>query len=283
MKRHANATPALLIVLPYLFVGAAWILFSDRLLLLFSDNPGAMIAFSTAKGWLYVLVTSILLFSLVYRELRRRSGLEAKLLEGLKEKSALLAELNHRVKNNLQVISSILSLEAESIRDRDSRALNDRTSSRIRAMGLAYELLYESGDLGRIDLACYLRDIWQVMSQIYEEAGAQASLDVSPIVVGADEAVPFGLFASEAITNAILYGCGDSGTSQVWIALNSPAPGLVELTVRDEGPGLPPGAEGLGLKLMDALGAQLRGRVEHSNEGGAVIRLRFSASESGRG
>lgn len=242
-----------------------------------------MIAFSTAKGWLYVLVTSILLFSLVYRELRKRSGLEAKLLEGLKEKSALLAELNHRVKNNLQVISSILSLEAESIRDRDSRALNDRTSSRIRAMGLAYELLYESGDLGRIDLACYLRDIWQVMSQIYEEAGAQASLDVSPIVVGADEAVPFGLFASEAITNAILYGCGDSGTSQVWIALNSPAPGLVELTVRDEGPGLPPGAEGLGLKLMDALGAQLRGRVEHINEGGAVIRLRFSASESGRG
>ena len=69
----------------------------------------------------------------------------------------------------------------------------------------------------------------------------------------------------------------------MWIGLKPVGPGIVELIVRDEGPGLPAGAEGLGLRLMDALSAQLRGRVEHSNEGGAVVRLRFAATESSRG
>jgi two-component sensor histidine kinase len=279
LKRHSNATPALFIVLPYLILGALWILFSDRLLLIFADKPQAMVTFSTAKGWFYVLITSLLLFSLVYRELHKRSALEAKLRDGISEKGALLAELNHRVKNNLQVIASILNLEAEGPQSGEARALNDRTQARIRAMGIAYERLFEGGELARLDLSGYLRDIWTVMTQIYDSPEAEAHFDVEAIVVGADEAVPFGLFATEAITNAILYGRSSTGRSEVWIGLHSPEPGIVEFCIRDRGPGMPLGAEGLGLRLMDALGAQLRGRVEQRNEEGALIRLRFAALE----
>jgi two-component sensor histidine kinase len=270
-------------VIPYLVLGAAWILFSDRLLLSLSDNPQALVAISTAKGWLYVLITSALLSLLIYREFRIRSVLEERLREGLSDKGALLAELNHRVKNNLQVIASILNLEAEGLKGEDSRALNDRTRARIRAMGIAHERLFEGGEMARIDLGAYLRDLWEVMTQIYNGSAARVLFDLETIVVGADEAVPFGLFATEAITNAILYGAGSAGTSEVSIGLHFLEPGLVELTVKDGGPGLPPEAEGLGLRLMDALGAQLHGQVAMRNEGGALVCLRFSILELLRG
>jgi two-component sensor histidine kinase len=283
LNRPSIIAPVLRIVIPYLILGAAWILFSDRLLLSFSDNPRAMIVLSTAKGWLYVLVTSLLLWLLVYRELRTQSILETKLREGLADKGALLAELNHRVKNNLQVIASILNLEAEDLEGEGSRALNDRTRTRIRAMGIAYERLFEGGEFARIDLGGYLRDLWEVMTQIYSMSKANGIFELETVVAGADVAVPFGLFATEALTNAILYGVGDSGTSEVLIGLRAPNPGTVEFTVRDRGPGLPIGAQGLGLNLMAALGAQLHGQVARANEGGAVICLRFDLSEIANG
>ena len=113
MKRRSIVQSVLLIVLPYFALGAVWILFSDRLLLNLTANPRAMIALSTGKGWFYVLVTSVLLFVLVYGELRRRAILETRLRQSIAEKGALLAELNHRVKNNLQIVASILNLETE--------------------------------------------------------------------------------------------------------------------------------------------------------------------------
>ena len=283
MKTPAIAASVLRIVLPYLFLGAAWILLSDRVLLGLSDNPKAMIALSTAKGWLYVLVTGFLLYTLVYGELRRRAVLEAKLREGIAEKNALLAELNHRVKNNLQIISSILNLETDSLLGAEARALNDRTRARLQSMNIAYERLFESATIARIELGGYLRDLWEIMKDIYRTKDSTARFDVQDIEVGAEEAVPFGLFATEAITNAILYGSGTGGRSEVTIGLGRPRPGLIELSVRDAGRGLPVGSEGLGLRLMDALGAQLRGRVERDNEGGAIVRLRFAAPELNNG
>jgi two-component sensor histidine kinase len=278
VKRSAILAPVLRIVVPYLFLGAAWILFSDRILLGLMDDPKAMIALSTAKGWLYVLITGFFLYTLVYRELRQRTELETKLRESLADKVALLAELNHRVKNNLQIISSILNLETGSLLGDEARALNDRTRARLQAMNIAYERLFEGDRIARIDLGGYLRALWETMKDIYRAQDSVARYEVQAIEVGAEEAVPFGLFAAEAITNAILYGRGEAGICEVTIGLGQPVPGVIELCVRDSGPGLPAGAEGLGLKLMDALGAQLRGRVERDNDAGAVVRLRFAAT-----
>lgn len=275
-KRNPLISSVLRIVLPYVALGAAWILFSDSLLLARSDDPRSMIALSTAKGWLYVLITGILLFILVYGELRRRAALELRLREGLADKSALLAELNHRVKNNLQVIASILSLETDHLESFEAKSLSDRTRTRIRAMSIAYERLFEGEEIATIDLSAYLRDLWEVMIGIYDDRTASINFELEALFAGAEEAVPFGLFATEAITNAIQYGAAPDRPSEVTISLRSPRDGEIEFIVRDRGPGIPSGAEGLGLRLMDALGAQLRGRVDIQNDAGAVVRLRFA-------
>jgi two-component sensor histidine kinase len=277
VKTRSILAPVLRIVFPYLALGAAWILFSDRLLLLLVDDPRKLIALSTAKGWLYVLITGALLFALVYGEMRRMANLEAELHEGLSEKEGLLAELNHRVKNNLQIITSILNLEAEAISTVDARELNDRTRARIRSMGLAHERLFESGEVARIELGGYLRALWDAMADIFGATGARVSFELAEAVAGADEAVPFGLFATEAISNSIRFGGSADGALDAAILLRSVGGGMLELTVRDSGPGLPAGACGLGLRLMDALAAQLRGSTERKVEGGTAIILRFPA------
>jgi two-component sensor histidine kinase len=278
---HAGARPrsvlaaVLRIVLTYLILGAVWILFSDQLLLAFIDDPRVMISMSTFKGWLYVLITGILLFALISGELRRQAALETNLREGLSEKSILLFELSHRVKNNLQVLASILSLEAEDIEGEEARALNNRTKARIRALGLAHERLFDAGVIARINFGEYIRTLWIVLLEIFEAKGIEISFTLDEVFIGSMEAPSFGLFAAEAMSNAMLYGACADGSCKVSITLRKDGDGLVELIIRDEGPGIEAGAEGLGLRLMDALARQLNGKVERFNDPGAVVRLLF--------
>jgi two-component sensor histidine kinase len=273
------AASALRITIPYVCLGAAWILFSDRLLLPFTDDPRTMIALSTLKGWFFILITAVLLFFLVYNEISRRDALERELRASLGEKGALLAELNHRVKNNLQIITSILNLEAEDIESLEATELNDRTRGRLRSMGLAYERLFEGGEITRIELGSYLRALWDQLKEVYSAKAAIASFDLSPAWAGAESAVPFGLFAAEAATNALRYGVGSDGIARVDMRLRPAEGDSFELTIRDGGPGPAPGSVGLGFRLMDALAAQLRGRLERWVDGGTVVRLVFPAKD----
>jgi two-component system, sensor histidine kinase PdtaS len=269
--------PALRIVVPYLLLGSAWILFSDRLLLGLAGDPSSLLVMSIVKGWFYVLVTGSLLLALIVRELKTMNDLEARLRVGLAEKEALLFELNHRVKNNLQLILSILNLEGEDLGGEEARGLNDRTRARVRAMALAHERLFEGETIARVDLGAYLRALWEAAADIYAASGAKAEFLLSPIAANAEETVPFGLFATEAITNAIRYGADADGRLSVSISLGRPSGGDIELTIRDRGKGTPQGSNGLGIKLMDALAGQLRGNVMRYNDGGSVVRLRFAS------
>jgi len=178
VKQNPLIVSVLRIVLPYLVLGAAWILFSDRLILAITGDTRALMILSIAKGWLYVLVTGGLLFVLIYGELRGRAILEARLRDGLAEKGALLAELNHRVKNNLQVIASILNLETEKIEGAEARALNDRTSARIRAMEIAHERLFETGEIAHIELGGYVRALWDVLADILATKKSHPSFEL---------------------------------------------------------------------------------------------------------
>jgi two-component sensor histidine kinase len=263
------------VVLPYLILGAAWILFSDQILLSFINDPATLIRVSTLKGWAYVLITGILLFFLVYGELRRQGALEAELREGLKEKGALLYELNHRVKNNLQVLSSILSLETDGIEGDEARNLNNRTKARIQALSLAHDRLFDAGAIARVDLGAYLRALWSVLLEIYGARGVEAAFSLEEIPVGPIEAPPVGLFAAEAMSNSIRFGACADGSCRVSIVLARGEGDTIGLTIRDEGRGFSAEDKGLGLRLMDALAAQLRGKLERYNDGGAVIRLSF--------
>jgi len=279
IKKGSILGPVLRVVLPYLVLGAMWILFSDRLLLSVIDDPPKLLFFSMTKGWLYVLITGILLMGLVYREARKQADLEAMLRRGLEEKDALLSELNHRVMNNLQILTSILNLESENSPSREAGEMNARTRARIRAMGIAQERLYDANNFGRTDLGAYLRALWDALKEIFAIRDAQASFDLIDVSGGPDEAVPFGLFAAEAISNALRFGSGPDGLVEVEIRLADTVDGKLELSVSDGGPGMLEGASGLGFRLMDALAAQLGGVVLRSNEDGARILLRFPRPE----
>jgi two-component sensor histidine kinase len=276
-KRRPMLAAVLRIVLPYFVLGAAWILFSDRILLAFIDDPLVMISVSTYKGWFFILITGILLFFLVYGEMRRQNALEAELRDGLKEKSALLFELNHRVKNNLQVLASILNLESEDLTSEEARELNNRSKARIRALGLAHERLFEAGSIARVDVGAYLQTLWTTLLEVYQAKNVDASFALDEVFVGPLEAPPFGLFATEAMSNTIRFGASADGFCHAEIAIRRAVGGNLEFSLRDKGPGIAAGAEGLGIRLMSALADQLNGTLERYNDGGSVVRLRFPA------
>jgi two-component sensor histidine kinase len=278
-----NQRSAARVVLPYLLFGAAWILFSDRLLLPRAGSAENLLWLSTAKGWLYVLVTAALLYAMVLREVGKRSALEAELRKGLAEKEALLAEVHHRVKNNLQVITSILNLERDGIEGEEARRLNEDTRARLRSMSLVHEQMYSPAGIAKIDLASFLRDLVGTMPALFDVRDARIEYELAPLEAGPEQAITFGLFATEAATNAFRHGTGAGGSLELTLGLRVEPGGAALLSVRDRGPGIPEGEarEGLGFRLMEALAGQLRGELSIGNEGGAVVRLRFP-SEGGR-
>jgi two-component system, sensor histidine kinase PdtaS len=270
--------PILRVVLPYLVLGSAWVLFSDRILLSLVDNPSALITMSTAKGWLYVLITGVLLSFLIYGELRRQLSLEDQLRKGLHEKSSLLFELNHRVKNNLQIMSSLLSLEAGSLEDEAARELNDRMSAHVRAMALAHEQFSANGGGDLVELGAYLRALWPAIAEIFKSERSEASFSLVETYVNTDAALPFGLFATEAIVNALRRGSFSDATHAIAISLARQAPDMAEFLVRDEGRGLKANGTRLSEELMEVLSQQLHGKLGISGDGGNVVRMCFPIS-----
>ena len=220
---------------------------------------------------------------MVLREVRKRSVLEAELRKGLVEKEALLAEVHHRVKNNLQVITSILNLERDIIKGEEARRLNEDTRARLRSMSLVHEQMYSPGGIAKIDLAGFLRDLVGTMPAMFDIRDARIEYELDPIEAGPEQAITFGLFATEAATNALRHGAGDGGNLELTLGLRAEPGGMALLSVRDRGPGIPEGGArgGLGFRLMEALAGQLYGALSIENEGGAVVRLRFP-TEGGR-
>lgn len=276
-SRKGMRSARLRIVIPYLILGVLWIAFSDRLLLLFRGDADLMLILSTAKGWFYVLITTLLLYVLVSREFARREELERRLMKENTEKEVLLAEIHHRVKNNLQVVSSIVSLELGRVTTEEARTVCTATMARVRSMALVHERLYEERDFSSIDLSEYLRSLAALMGDIY---GGPVSYgwDLEPVPASPETAIPFGLFVQEALTNALKYGTSPGGSTCVAMTLHQVATGEIELVVKDEGPGFSgeqPGA-GLGMELMKALASQLGGKLRFGSSPGGTVSLCFS-------
>ena len=146
-------------------------------------------------------------------------------------------------------------------------------------MSLVHDQLYSSPGLSRVSLPAYIRDLSESLPSIFDLSGPRISFELDELEVGPEEAIPLGLFLGEAVTNAFRHGVGPDGRCDLSLRLKGLEAGRAELVVRDAGPGLPEGAEGLGLQLMAALAAQLRGELSFANEGGAVVRLTFPAQE----
>ena len=208
------------------------------------------------------------------------------LRENLVHKDALLREIHHRVKNNLQVISSLLNMQQRALTDPAARAAVSDTRQRISALALIYRALYEGPDLRKVDLRQFLEDlIGQLMVNNAGRLPAiRTHLSIDALSIDPDQLAPLALFAVEAITNARKHGFSDVGGGNLEVSFRV-RDARAELTITDSGhTGAPPPVvgEGVGRTLMEAFARQLGGDASFVAEGGGgvTVRLRFPVSLS---
>jgi two-component sensor histidine kinase len=203
---------------------------------------------------------------------------DASLRDSLSEKDALMREIHHRVKNNLQIISSLLSMQQRALTDPAARtALND-TRQRITALAQIYRALYQGPDLKRVDLRPFLEELTALLlaGDISGGGPIRTEVHADPLVIDPDRLAPLALFAVEAITNAQKHALAERGgalTVDFFVRGEE-----AELAIGDDGPGAPKGpVEGVGRTLMTAFARQLRGKLlfEESKAGGLLVRLVF--------
>lgn len=217
-----------------------------------------------------------------------REQLLAQLLSSLREKEMLLREVHHRVKNNMQVISSLLNLQAESIPDHRFREVLNESKNRIRAMALVHEKLYRTSDIENIDFHEYLEHLTNDLSRFYDlNTGIiRLSIDARGVILGIDSAIPCGLIISELISNALKYAFPDGREGDVWIVMKKLEPAeagknTYMLIVGDNGIGMPETLDirkvkSLGMHLVTSLAEhQLLGRIELDRTSGTEFRITF--------
>ena len=221
----------------------------------------------------------------IFRDITEHKKADEALERALAEKEVLLREIHHRVKNNLQVVSSLLSLHANVPQgERDPAWLRD-AQGHIRVMSLVHDHLYKPGDLAQIDFSTYANRVVDELSLAYDVNSAlvKVAVDVEEVRFGMDLAVPLGLVLCELFTNSVKYAFPDGRSGTIDIALRRLGDGRVELKVADDGVGLPPGfdwqASGtIGFELVQALVAQLEGEVDLSRtREGVCFAVRFNS------
>ncbi|MFC3078623.1 sensor histidine kinase [Phenylobacterium terrae] len=206
-------------------------------------------------------------------------GRDASLRDSLAQKDALMREIHHRVKNNLQVISSLLNMQQRALTDPSARAAMSDTRQRITALALIYRYLYQSPDLKRVDLRAFLEELTAqlIAGEMLHGPAVKTELDVEPLVLDPDRLAPLALFAVEAITNAQKHAfAGRGGRLTVHFAVGA-EDALLEIA--DDGAASEQAlkASGVGRTLMTAFARQLRGRSElvQNAAGGVTARLIF--------
>lgn len=214
-----------------------------------------------------------------------RKKAEEKIIKSLREKELLLKEIHHRVKNNLQVISSLLHLQSYHIKDSQALEMFKESQDRVRSMALVHEKLYRSPDLTHIDFAQYIESLTQNLYRSYRIDPKQIELKskIEDVSLGIDMAVPCGLIVNELVSNSLKHGFPPDwkGKGKIGIVLRRKAENQIELIVRDNGIGMKekpdnPDAGSLGLRLVSILAKdQLQGKIKVSGEKGTVIKISF--------
>ncbi len=228
---------------------------------------------------LALLLTSLLVLGLVllmFRYTSKNRKLIAiqkdKLEKSLGEKEILIKEIHHRVKNNLQVISSLLELQSNRLPNEDSKRAIQAGQNRVRSIALIHKQLYEHDDLSGVEMASFIKDFFgQIRSALHSSSReVNLELDCPEVVFDVDTAVPLGLILNELITNSFKYGIGIQGGGTISIGLQQLKEGAFQLLYSDSGPGIP---EGIDFKNHNSLGMRLIGRLSRQLGGNAKVNL----------
>jgi two-component sensor histidine kinase len=209
---------------------------------------------------------------------------EAALRSSLAEKESLLKEVHHRVKNNLQIISSLFHLQDRNVQNPEVHGFLRDTQNRVRSMALLHETLYRSGDLAKVRFRHYVKSICALLARSYASDAERIRLqhDIADVTLDMDQAIPAGLIISELVTNAFKHAFLSRSRGEILVEFQTADEHHRILRVSDNGVGLPAetrpqNAETLGLLLVSSLSRQLDGRMSVRSEMGTVFEIVFPA------
>lgn len=264
--------------------------FKEATLQSFFEEEGWRARKDSSLFWAEIVTTPftneknvVLGFSQVIRDITRRKQIQDTLTASLREKEALLKEIHHRVKNNLQMISSLLRLQSENIQDPALLAIFLESQNRVRSMAIIHECLYQSPDLARMDFSDYVGKLTDNLLRTYsvQMDKIKLNLDVARVPLSLDIAIPCGLIVTELVSNALKYAYPGGREGTIFVQFRVLPGKRYELTVADEGAGLNhpidfESTESLGLRLVHILTEQLRGQIHVQNTGGARFTITFN-------
>lgn len=218
----------------------------------------------------------------LHSDISERKQYEDKIEKSLKQKELLLKEIHHRVKNNLQIISSLIKLQSAHIKDNEIHNLFSESQNRIRTMALIHEKLYRSSDLSVIEFYDYIKNL---VYSLYSTYGTNIDkvkpvIEFTSIYLDIDTSIPCGLIINELISNCLKYAFPGGKEGSIFINLTESETGNYLMTIRDDGVGIPPqvnfnNTTSLGLKLVKILAEQLGGKAELIRKKGTEFRISF--------
>jgi two-component sensor histidine kinase len=227
-------------------------------------------------------------FESIARDVTDRVYAEKQLKSSLEEKEMLLKEVHHRVKNNMQVISSLLNLQSDSIKDPQVFEIFKESRNRVKSMAVIHEKLYKSVDFKHIDFGEYIRNLAADLFKSYRSkpGDIQLKINVENVMLGIDTAIPCGLIINELVSNALKHAFPEGRKGEINIELFRNGDKFT-LVVGDDGVGFPKDldfrqTESLGLMLVRTLTQQLGGTIELSRNLGTEFKIIFSESERNR-
>ncbi len=218
----------------------------------------------------------------VAHDITDRARAEDALVRSLKEKEVLLKEIHHRVKNNLQVICSMLNMQASEVADAAVSAALQEAQARVLSMALIHERLYGVADFARIDLFEYSQSLLAHLARTWRRAGVDVRVQGGQTFVGVDAAIPCGLILNELVTNALKHAFVGKENGRVEVTIQRRNDGEVEMGVQDDGIGFPPDKEfirmgSMGMTLVTHLVEQLSGTLTLEKSAGTRFVIVFRA------
>jgi len=226
----------------------------------------------------------------ILRDITVRRRAEAKIRSSLRETEVLLKEIHHRVKNNLQVVSSLLSLQSRGVEDEATRQKFRESQNRVHSMALIHEHLYDAENLSEIDFSEYISQLAAHLFRSYQVSSSRIKLrtDIENVKLSVDVAVPCGLIVNELVSNALKYAFPEGRDGTIRIELRRGSEKRIALRVSDTGRGLPEkvgfwNTQTLGLRLVRLLVRQLGGEVEIDRSKGTNIVITFVPESDDKG
>lgn len=223
----------------------------------------------------------------IARDITKRKQNEEKIKASLKEKDVMLREIHHRVKNNMQIILSLLRVQSREIQDEKTQDIIKQCQNRIMAMSAVHESLYSNGDLAQIDFSLYLGKLTTHLLAMYKNGtnGIHLEYKVKNVFLNINSAIPCGLIISELVSNSLKHAFPGKRKGGILVNMHMNKKGIYTLTVEDNGVGFPRGVdlqntETLGLQLINDLTKQLKGKIEFKTKEGAAIKVTFSADQT---